>query len=421
MNKDMRKRVMKSLLFVLPYIIVEFTNVFLILVDKSISNSIRKTALVVFSSFITLNWAINTLQACMASSHNIVLVRNKLDFKDINTSGLFLELIFSLFTGILIFCFAHNITYIYKLDNDARNILTTILRLKAIELPLVAVGYIAENDLKAKGKTKMIFIIIVISSVINIIGDIVSVKMGYNEIGIYLATIISTLINTILLFVSSKFKLGRVKKVYVKEMLKYGKDLTFNKIIQRIVNLTYTSIASSFGTTIYTIHCACITVSDTLSEIISGYYSGLIINYSNDIENENKGLLKKVDLIGGYGTLFSIIFLIVMMYPSWLFLARTVPWSDCNPYIWFYSIEFIMEVASSNYRAYLSANKDTKAIRNVALIGGICVRIPLTLLFRKLGFGLLGLSLLCGIDRIVRLIYLRIYIKIKARKKLLYT
>mgnify|MGYP004643440735 CR=1 FL=1 len=56
----------------------------------------------------------------------------------------------------------------------------------------------------------------------------------------------------------------------------------------------------------------------------------------------------------------------------------------------------------------------------MALIGGLCVRIPLTLLFRKLGFGLLGLSLLCGIDRIVRLIYLRIYIKIKASKKLLY-
>ena len=90
-------------------------------------------------------------------------------------------------------------------------------------------------------------------------------------------------------------------------------------------------------------------------------------------------------------------------------------------HIWFYSIEFIMEVASSNYRAYLSANKDTKVIRNVTLIGGICVRIPLTLLFRKLGFGLLGLSLLCGIDRIVRLIYFRIYIKIKASKKLLYT
>lgn len=51
---------MKSLLFVLPYIIVEFTNVFLILVDKSILNSTGKTALVVFSSFITLNWAINT-------------------------------------------------------------------------------------------------------------------------------------------------------------------------------------------------------------------------------------------------------------------------------------------------------------------------------------------------------------------------
>lgn len=421
MNGNMRKRVMKSLLFVLPYIIVEFTNVFLVLIDKSISNSIGKTALVVFSSFITLNWAINTLQACISSSHSIVLVRNKADYKDINTSGLFLELIFSLFTGILIFLFANNITHIYQLDNNARNILTIILRLKAIQLPIVAVGYIAKNDLKIKKKTKSIFKIVVISSIINIIGDIISVKFGYNEIGIYIATIISTLVNTILLFISSKFKVGKIKKFYVKEMLKYGKDLAFNKIIQRVVNLTYTSIASSFGTVIYTIHCACITVSDTLSEVIGGYYNGLLIDYSNDIENENKGLLKKADSIGVYGTLFSIVFLIVMMYPAWLLLARTVPWKTCNPYIWFYSFEFIMEVASSNYRAYLSANKDTKAIRNMALIGGICVRIPLAFLFRKLGFGLLGLSLLCGIDRIVRLSYLRIYIKVKSKKGLLYT
>lgn len=120
-----------------------------------------------------------------------------------------------------------------------------------------------------------------------------------------------------------------------------------------------------------------------------------------------------------YGTLISIVFLIFMMYPSWWFLAKTVPWEDCNPCIWFYSIEFVMEVALSNYRAYLSANKNTKAIRNIALIGWICVRIPLAFLFKKLGFGLLGLSLLCGIDRIVRLIYLRIYIKIESLKGLI--
>lgn len=421
MKKDMRKRVIKSLLFVLPYIIVEFTNTCLILIDKSISNSIGQTALVVFSSFITLNWAINTLQACISSSHSIVLVRNKNDNKDINTSGLFLELIFSLITGLLLFFFARNITHVYQLNNEARNILTIILRLKAIQLPLVAVGYIAKNDLKVKEKTNLIFVIVLISSIINIFGDIVSVKMGYNEIGIYIATIISTLVNTILLFIASKFKLGKVRKNYVKEILKYGKDLAFNKIIQRIVNITYTSIASSFGTTIYTIHCACITVSDTLSEVIAGYYNGLLIDYSNDMEKGNKNLLNKVDSIEIYGTLISVIFLIFMMYPSWWFLAKTVSWEDCNPYIWFYSIEFVMEVASSNYRAYLSANKDTKAIRNMALIGGICVRIPLALLFKKLGFGLLGLSLLCGIDRIVRLIYLRIYIKVKSKKGLLYT
>lgn len=420
MNKNMRKRVLKSLLFVLPYIIIEFTNTFLVLIDKSISNSIGQTALVVFSSFLTLNWAINTLQVCISSSHIMILVRNKIDNKDINTSGLFLELIFSLITGLLLFFFAKNITYIYQLDNEARNILTIILKLKAIQLPLVAVGYIAKNDLKVKEKTNLIFIAVIVSSIINIIGDIISIKMGYDELGIYMATIISTLVNTIILFIASKFKIGRIRKNYVKEILKYGKDLAFNKIIQRVVNITYTSIASSFGEVIYTIHCACISVSDTLSEAISGYYNGLLVDYSNDIEKSNKDLLHKVDCIGIYGTLLSIVLLIFMIYPSWCLLARAVPWTDCNPYIWFYSIEFIMEVASSNYRAYLSSNRDTKAIRNMALIGGVCVRMPLAFLFKKLEFGLLGLSFLCGIDRVVRLIYLRIYIKVKSKKGLLY-
>ena len=136
----MRKRVTKSLLFILPYVITEFTNTFLVLIDKSISNSIGQTALVVFSSFITLNWAINTLQTCISSSHIIVLSRNKVNNKDINTSGLFLELIFSLTTAILLFFFAKNITYIYKLNDEARNILTIILRLKAIQLPIAAIG-----------------------------------------------------------------------------------------------------------------------------------------------------------------------------------------------------------------------------------------------------------------------------------------
>ena len=72
-----------------------------------------------------------------------------------------------------------------------------------------------------------------------------------------------------------------------------------------------------------------------------------------------------------------------------------------------YAIEFIATVAGCNYRAYLSANKNTKAIRMMAFIGGICVRIPLCYLIKKYNIGLIGLSFVCGIDRAVRAIYLR--------------
>lgn len=71
----------------------------------------------------------------------------------------------------------------------------------------------------------------------------------------------------------------------------------------------------------------------------------------------------------------------------------------------------ITTVASSNYMAYVSANKDTKAIRNAALIGGICVRMPLMFLIRYFNLGLVGLSFVVGIDKLVRISYLRLHIR----------
>lgn len=412
MNNN-NKEILKTLVFVLPYIIVEFTNTILVIIDKSISNSIGKTAIIVFSSFVTLNWAINTIQGCLSQAHSIVLVRDKKNSKNINTTGVFLQLCSSMIIGIFLFIFAQKVTYVYQLEDDARNILTIILKLKAIQLPIVSIGYIAKNDLKIKNMTKHIFVIMIIASVVNIVGDLLSIKMGYNEVGIYVSTIISTIIDTLLLFVVSKFQIGRITKAYIKQIIKHAKDLIFDKIVQRIVNIWYTSIASSFGTEIYAIHCACVTISDTISEAISGYYSGLLIAYSDDIENNKENLINKVDNIEIYGIGFSLIILILFTYPSWLLLGRAIPWNECNPYIWFYSLEFVAEVASSNYRAFLSANKETKAIRNMALIGGICVRIPLALLIQYFNIGIIGLSFVCAIDRMVRTIYLRLYIKRK--------
>ena len=96
MNKKKypKKEILKALIFVLPYIVVEFTNTVLIIIDRSISNSIGKTAIIVFSSFITLNWAINTIQGCIASAHRIVLVRDKENSKDINATGIAIEFIY---------------------------------------------------------------------------------------------------------------------------------------------------------------------------------------------------------------------------------------------------------------------------------------------------------------------------------------
>ena len=189
------KEIIKTFIFVLPYILVEFTNTLLVTIDKSISNSIGKTAIIVFSSFFTLNWAINTIQACVSSAHTICLARDKQNAKQINNSAMFIEILSSVIISIILFTFSKQITYVYNLENNAREILSIILKLKAIQLPIHSIGYVPKNILKIDTKTNKIWIATVISSLVNIFGDFLSVKLGYNEIGIYIATIISSLIN----------------------------------------------------------------------------------------------------------------------------------------------------------------------------------------------------------------------------------
>ena len=415
-QKRFNKNILQVFLFVLPYILVEFTNTLLVTIDKSMANSIGETAIIVFSSFVTLNWAINTIQTCVSNAHVIVLARDKKNGKYINNSAMLIEVISAIVISLLIFTFSEQITYIYHLENETREILSIILKLKAIQLPLLAIGYVPKNILKVEGKNNKIWIATLISSFINILGDYISVKFGYNEIGIYIATIISQLVNTFLLLFFSKYRFSKIGLDFIKPILYFAKDLIFNKIVQRIVNIYYTSVASSFGTHIYAIHCVCVTIIETLSEIIEGYYSGLLVQYSNDIENKTTNLLRKVDTIELYGDILAVVFIPIVIYPMWYFLGKNVPWDSCTPYIWLYSIEFISIVAECNYRAYLSANKNTKAIRMMALIGGICVRVPLCYFIGKYNIGLIGLSLTCGIDKMVRAIYLRLYIKFTKRK-----
>ena len=53
MKQRLNKNIFNTFLFALPYILVEFTNTLLVIIDKSMSNSIGKTAIIVFSSFVT--------------------------------------------------------------------------------------------------------------------------------------------------------------------------------------------------------------------------------------------------------------------------------------------------------------------------------------------------------------------------------
>lgn len=111
MKHRFNKNIFNTFLFVLPYILVEFTNTLLVTIDKSMSNSIGKTAIIVFSSFVTLNWTINTIQSCISNAHTIVLARDKENSRKVNSSAMLIELISSIAIAILIFTFSKQIKF----------------------------------------------------------------------------------------------------------------------------------------------------------------------------------------------------------------------------------------------------------------------------------------------------------------------
>lgn len=403
----MKNPASKTLIFALPYTLTALANIFFITIDQSISNSIGATALIVFSSFTTFNWGADTFGYGIANAHNIMLARNKKDRRDINATGIILQLFINLMIALLLLVFAEQITYVYTLSDEARAILTTILRMKAIQLPILSIGTIAENDLNVRKKVKSVFIIMVVSAIINILGDLVSVWTGTNEVGIYIATIISTVAQTTLLFLAARLKLGKIRGEYIKEMIKYSKDLIINKLVQRVANITYTSIASSLGTTIYAIYCACVVVEDTLDEMLDGFRTGLLVNFAQHISRNAKNLLQNVDRTAALVTFCFTILAGLVTFPMWWLLGRVVPWESCQPYIWLFGLDFVITALASVYIAYLSANKFTGPIRYMALVGGICVRLPLAFLFAKLGFGIYGLAAAMLADRTMRAIYIR--------------
>ena len=84
---------------------------------------------------------------------------------------MFIEILSSVIISIILFTFSKQITYVYNLENNAREILSIILKLKAIQLPIHSIGYVPKNILKIDTKTNKIWIATVISSLVNIFGD----------------------------------------------------------------------------------------------------------------------------------------------------------------------------------------------------------------------------------------------------------
>ena len=112
------------------------------------------------------------------------------------------------------------------------------------------------EGLRAIGNTKIPLVFVAITSILNILLDPIFIKMGYGVTGTAIATMVSIFIGMIIsvIYASKKSNLLKInlkylklKKNYIKDILKIGLPITFEEIFLAIVAIFSVGISNQSG------------------------------------------------------------------------------------------------------------------------------------------------------------------------------
>ncbi|OPZ79432.1 MAG: MATE family multidrug exporter [Alphaproteobacteria bacterium ADurb.Bin438] len=240
-----------------------------------------------------------------------------------------------------------------------------------------------------------------------IISNVLVIKFGYGVKGIAYATVFCEFFELLYYLTLNKISFEKIDKTILNEILEIYKQCIAGVLSHRIGVIIFTSIASTLGEDLYSIHVMCCQIAFFINAFGLGIAEGLLVlfgmsisTFDEKIVKNNLKTLKKSSYIG---TSLLIFIALLVSYPFLKFMADNKNMEIVLIYMGIFMFEILFECLSNPMEAMLNVAKEVRFVKMVNFLSVFFIRnITLIILLYILNFGIYGVAMALVFDYFIR-------------------
>ncbi len=374
-------------------------------IDSAFNNLISIDAIVATGSFFFIDLIFKSISGIGLYTYRVI---RKDEWK-----YLWINIIFGLFTGLIVFFSKSFLIDIFELTDIQKNMLNQLLNLYVI---FVVIGRFSEGFLEILRLKKAIklynqSLIVYYVSLISL--DALVYFLTKNLILLFVATIIANIISIIYMLYKFKLEFTFPDKKSFQNVKKYGIVYALERLFSRIFLLLYGVLASRMGTENYSIYTICYAVCSNLEFITDAYQATLMIKVPEVKTYEQKYIKCMETKKEILPLIITLNFVFAFIY---LFISHgSLPLSKCLPYIIFYSISIFGLYPLETY-SVLCISQGKSYILLIGSMIGVVLRLLICLLFLNTDLALIVFGLVNFVDYYIRSLVYRTFLYILDKK-----
>lgn len=393
---DEEINVKKQLKISIPIAFENLINILMTLVDTLVISLVGTKELAALGAMsVILNIMQMGIQTINVS--NNTLVAKALGEKDTEKLKLFTgnSIIFTFILSILIILLIliiHPIfPVLFKVDKIA-NIYLIIRLLGFIQSSLVTV---LSGHQRTIGNQKSILKLRIFAVILNLVLDIIVVKIGYGIVGVALVTIFIDTILAIYLCIFSKTNV-KIKFVnsYFKDILHLFKWNFVERIASRVDNFIFNLIVARMGNLEYSVHIILIQIANIYESFIQGFGDGITISVGIASGKQDNKYLNSVKIVSKKVVNYaSLILPFIILIISFIIMNISLRQAELQ-YIFLKVLPLFLlgtyiTMSATYYFAILRGIRDFKFLANRNIISSI-IKILVATILSYTSLGIIG-------------------------------
>lgn len=300
----------KQLKISLPIAFENLINVLMTLVDTIVISTIGVRELGAMGAMaVVINIMQLSIQTINVTNSSLIAkaIGEKDDnkIKEISGNSMILTLIISLITIVIAMVIKPIFPIIFNVDE----ICNTYLVIRLIGFVQNSIVTVLSGQQRTLGKQGNILALRIIAVILNLLFDIVVVKLEYGIAGVaWVTVILDTLIAIYLLVKANKTIIYKFTKDIMKNILGLFKWNFTERIVSRVDNFIFNILVSRMGENEYAVHVILIQIRDIVEAFVQGFGDGITISvgiasgrkvkdYMDEVKNVAKKIIKTASII----------------------------------------------------------------------------------------------------------------------------